>query len=315
MYEIREMTGMVIDTLSIAYFLEVARCLNFTKAANALYVSQPAISRKVAALEKELGCPLIDRTSKSVVLTPAGKEFQKYFTKMMSELDDMVIKVRGMSQEKAGKVSLGVFQEWDFSEQFRPVLMKFREEYRQIQLNIDTNLEKNLFRGLKQGQYDVIFGMRAQIDSAVRQGHLHNVKIYDLVSVQKLLLYSRYNVLAERENLTPADFKDQTLYTFRDEEGPVGLGSNMRLLEKRYGFKPQYHLVSSLDAIFVALSAGDGYAIVDQMVRVKRNPDFSYLELDDYNTVSLAILEENDSNSSQEFVNYCLSYFQKDSKE
>lgn len=108
------MTGMVIDTLSIAYFLEVARCLNFTKAANALYVSQPAISRKVAALEKELGCPLIDRTSKSVVLTPAGKEFQKYFTKMMSELDDMVIKVRGMSQEKAGKVSLGVFQEWDF---------------------------------------------------------------------------------------------------------------------------------------------------------------------------------------------------------
>lgn len=303
---------MVIDTLSIEYFLEVARYLNFTKAANALYVSQPAISRKVAALEKELGCPLIDRTSKSVVLTPAGKAFQEYFTRMMSELDEMVYKVKEMSNEKSGKVSLGVFQEWDFSEQFRPMLMQFRKEYSNIALNIDTNLEKNLFRGLKHGQYDVIFGMRAQIDNAIRQGYLKHVQVFDLVRVQKLLLYSSYNVLADKDDLKPEDFRHQTLYTFADEEGPVGLGRNIRLMDKRYGFKPQYHLVSSLDAIFVALSTGDGYAIVDDMVRAKHNKDFSYMPLDDYNTVSLAVLEANDNVNCSLFMNYCLTFFASD---
>lgn len=300
---------MVIDTLSIQYFLEVAKYLNFTKAANALYVSQPAISRKVAALEKELGCFLIDRTSKTVVLTPAGKAFQDFFTKMLSDLDDMVYKVREMNHEKAGKVNIGVFQGWDFSSEFRPMMQKFRSEYENIALNIDTNTEKNLFRGLKHGQHDVIFGMKVQIENAVSHGYLSGVKMFDLIRAQKGLLYSKYNPIAGRKDLRPIDFKDQTMYTFANDDGPLGLASNERLLGKKYGFKPKYKIVSSIDAIFMALSTGEGYAVVDSMVRAKNNSDFEYIELDDYNTVSIAMLDDNQNSQSVLFMNYCLSYF------
>lgn len=180
---------MVIDTLSIEYFLAVAKYLNFTKAANALYVSQPAISRKVSALEKELGCCLIDRTSKNVVLTPAGKAFQIHFTKMMYELEDMVEKVKGINSEKSGKISIGVFQEWDFSKEFRPVIQRFREEYSNIALNIDTNSEQNLFKGLKHGKYDIILGIKVQIENSVKRGYLPEIQIYDLTNAKKFCCF------------------------------------------------------------------------------------------------------------------------------
>lgn len=67
---------MQIDSIQIEYFLAVARYLNFTKAAEFLYVSQSAVSRRVAMLEEQLGVQLIKRNKRNVELTQAGKEFQ-----------------------------------------------------------------------------------------------------------------------------------------------------------------------------------------------------------------------------------------------
>lgn len=106
------------------------------------------------------------------------------------------------------------------------------------------------------------------------------------------------------------DFKDQLLYTFADEDGPLGLSSNERLLNKKYGFKPKYKLVTTIDSIFTALSTGEGYTIVDSMVRAKSNNEYQYIELDDYNTVSITSLINNSNNYSSIFMNYCISYFE-----
>ena len=56
-------------------FVEVANCLSFTTAAKNLYISQQAVSKQIDALEEELGFPLFYRTTRQVVLTPAGSRF------------------------------------------------------------------------------------------------------------------------------------------------------------------------------------------------------------------------------------------------
>lgn len=56
-------------------FIEVARQLNFARAAETLYISQPAVSRQIHALENELGVRLFDRTRHVVALTSAGSPF------------------------------------------------------------------------------------------------------------------------------------------------------------------------------------------------------------------------------------------------
>ena len=70
---------MQIDSIQIEYFLAVSKYLSFTKAAEALYVSQPAISRRISMLEEQLGVKLIKRTKRTVEMTEAGKKFQSFF--------------------------------------------------------------------------------------------------------------------------------------------------------------------------------------------------------------------------------------------
>lgn len=300
---------MFVDTISIQYFLEVAKHLNFTKAANALYVSQPAVSRKVSNLEQELGCTLIDRTSKNMTLTSAGVLFREFFSRYTSELEEMVHKVKEMQQEQSGTIHIGMFQEWDYSAVFRPVFQAFSQEFPNISLNIETDLEKNLFRGLKHGKYDVIIGMESQLRHASASGMLPKVRSLQVIDAQKILICSKYNSAAQASTVTPQLFRDQTLYIYADENGPVGLASTIELLSSQYGFKPKYKAVSSIDAIFAALSLGSGYAIVDSMVRAINNTGFTSVKLNGYTTISMAMLDAPVKHHGGTLMNFCLAHF------
>lgn len=65
-------TGEGMTITQIKYFITTAKCLNFTKAASQLYITQPALSRQIAAIEAELNMQLFVRNNRTVKLTPAA---------------------------------------------------------------------------------------------------------------------------------------------------------------------------------------------------------------------------------------------------
>ena len=67
-----------MNTDQLRYFMAIAHHKNFTEAAKEFYITQPAITHQIAALEKELGTPLFKRTTRSVTLTEAGKLFAEH---------------------------------------------------------------------------------------------------------------------------------------------------------------------------------------------------------------------------------------------
>ena len=69
------------------YFMELAKCLNFTKAAANLYVAQPTLSQQIAELESQLGVTLFNRNSRNVTLTPAGKILQEAYPSFEAQLE------------------------------------------------------------------------------------------------------------------------------------------------------------------------------------------------------------------------------------
>lgn len=75
-----------MTTEQMRTFLAVADCLNFTKAAEKLYLSQPTISRQIQSLEEECKTPLLIRTRKEESLTPAGAIMVSHLKNVLSEI-------------------------------------------------------------------------------------------------------------------------------------------------------------------------------------------------------------------------------------
>lgn len=91
----------------LTYFVAVADRLNFSRAAEALHIAQPAISQQVRALEQELGISLFDRVGKRVTLTEAGRALLPHARQILSAVEAARNEIRERGSLKRGTVSLG----------------------------------------------------------------------------------------------------------------------------------------------------------------------------------------------------------------
>src|SRR3954451_20384608 len=79
--------GIAVELRHLRYFLAVADALHFTRAAEALHVSQPTLSLQIMELERMLGAPLFDRTGRTVRLTEAGEVFRRHAIGALREVE------------------------------------------------------------------------------------------------------------------------------------------------------------------------------------------------------------------------------------
>lgn len=98
-----------MEIRQLYYVLEVAKCLNFSKAANALYISQSNISQQIRALETELGTTLFIRDHHNVELTKKGEIFCEYAREIVKLVDEMRDEISPESLAKQAKLSVAVY--------------------------------------------------------------------------------------------------------------------------------------------------------------------------------------------------------------
>ena len=75
-----------MTTKQIDYCIELARTLNFSRAADNMFVSQPTFSYQIKLLEEEVGFSIFERSGKGASLTPAGSQFVNYLSGMRADL-------------------------------------------------------------------------------------------------------------------------------------------------------------------------------------------------------------------------------------
>ena len=116
-------------------FVEVAKAKSFVSAANQIGLSTSATSKAVAKLEQDLGVKLLQRTTRSVSLTPEGEQFLSGFLNLQSELNGLLEEVKGDQRQPSGCLRVSVPPVYG-----RAVLMKmvgdFLKRYPKMQLDI-----------------------------------------------------------------------------------------------------------------------------------------------------------------------------------
>lgn len=148
---------MNISTQQLRYFMEVGKCLNFTRAAANLYVTQPTLSQQIAELEAQLGVTLFERNSRSVSLTPAGAILYKNYPDLTARLEqireDMLITAAGFR----GSLRVGFLDA--FMDSLPIIMREFRNAFPDVSVMPICGTHNELTDGLKNRTMDVIFSM------------------------------------------------------------------------------------------------------------------------------------------------------------
>ncbi len=97
-----------MDTKLLAAFVQVAEHGSFSQAAEALHISQPAISKRISALETQLGGVLFDRVGRQVLLTQAGDTLLPHAHRVLREIEDGRRALSSLSGDVQGTLSLGI---------------------------------------------------------------------------------------------------------------------------------------------------------------------------------------------------------------
>lgn len=146
---------MNINFESYKIFYTVVLYGNISKAANALYISQPAITKSIKKLESELGITLFNRTPKGVTLTENGKIFYDFIKNGVESFMNGEHKLTSLKNLDTGIIKIGAST--TVTKYFLlPYIEQFHNMFPNIDISITNHLTKNLISELKKGSLDLL---------------------------------------------------------------------------------------------------------------------------------------------------------------
>ena len=124
-----------MDTNSLRTFITTAELESFSLAAEQLYLTQPAISKRIAALEEELGAKLFDRIGRHVSLTEAGRTLLQRARIILQEVEDSRRLISNLSGTVSGRLSIGTSHHIGLH-RLPPVLRRYSADYPEVELDL-----------------------------------------------------------------------------------------------------------------------------------------------------------------------------------
>jgi len=230
----------------------IARNASFTKGAAALSVAQPALSQQIAALERELGVRLFDRTKRRVVLTEAGRAFAARAERILADLEAVTEEMTAHAGGLRGRVVLGTSQ--SFAEYTLPKLLgRFHTEHPGVEIAVREGMADELLVGLHDGKIDVFVGhLTPSNDAAVAEFR------YEPLSEDELVLaVAGSHRLASRSSVSIDELRNESWIIYRP-----GSGITYRLneLARGAGFEPRVAF-ESVDSLTVRSLVAEGLGV------------------------------------------------------
>jgi len=252
-----------ISLRQLKVFEAVARHLNYTRAAEEFFLTQPAVSMQVKQLEEQLGVALFEQLGKRIHLTEAGKEVLAYARTIGQQLDEMETVLNRMKGMQGGRLRISVATTANY---FIPTLLgTFSRRYPDVTVSLDVTNRETLLRQLTENIVDlVIMGQPPNGLDVEAQAFLDN----PLVVVAPL-----EHPLAKKKSIPLARLQEET-FLVRES------GSGTRIAMERFFNERGMRLktgmeVGSNEAIKQSVQAGLGLgllsrATIEQELALKR---------------------------------------------
>jgi molybdate transport repressor ModE-like protein len=144
----------MLDVRRIRVLQEVVTRGSFSAAAESLHLSQSAVSQQIAALEREVGVPLLDRTSGGPRLTSAGDALMEHGDAVLCRLEEAERELAQIAGLEGGRLRLASFPTASATLMTR-ALSLFRQRFPKVELEFSEDEPEDSFPGLKRGEFDL----------------------------------------------------------------------------------------------------------------------------------------------------------------
>ena len=192
-----------MTTKQIDYCIEVSRTLNFSRAADNLFVSQPTFSYQIKLLEEEVGFTIFERNGKGAALTPAGAQFVSFLAAMREDLKRAIEQGQNFSAKYKDSISISLMVRPALF--FLPEAMRiFAETEPEVQILPVFQYEGGV-ESFLQNEVDILFALKEQTKQ------IPGIRVHELFVSHIYLIAQRNDPLASRNLITEEDLYGRTL--------------------------------------------------------------------------------------------------------
>lgn len=233
---------MELDIRHLEYFSEVAKHLSFTKAASALHISQPSLSKAIKSIEDELGVPLFYRSSKQLELTDAGKAVLVNAKTVLEAFYGLTSELSDIMELKKGEISIGI-PPIVGAAFFSKLISQFKEQYPSIQIKLTEVGTNKIKQEVEEGILDI--GLICNIPS-----HSEQFELIKVLQDPLLLIVHKEHPLAQKEKVHFSELEGQPFILYRKD-----FSLHDRIVEEchKYGFYPNVVCESSQKDFMIEL--------------------------------------------------------------
>lgn len=241
---------MNVTFRQLKVFDAVARHKSYTRAAQELFLSQPAVSMQIKQLEENIGLPLFEQLGKKIYLTEAGREFFAYSHSISEQLEEADAVLEQLKGVKRGRLKVSVASTANYFA--TRLLAAFSRRYEQVTMSLDVTNRKSLLSQLEMNETDlVIMGRPPEQMDLVTESFMEN----------PLVVIAPPDHPLAREAHIPLNKLQQETFVVREQ------GSGTRIAMERFFADQGVELttgmeMSSNEAIKQAVEAGLGLGIV-----------------------------------------------------
>nr|AFK79123.1 transcriptional regulator [uncultured bacterium F39-01] len=206
-----------MEMAQLEYFSKVVQEKSFSKAADRVYRTQPAVSIAIRRLEEEIGLPLLDRTQKTPILTEAGQVVYDYAQRILALRDEVGQAIVELQSLKRGRVRVGANESTSLY-LLPELILSFREQHPEVKVEIYRHVSNRLPREVLDRNVD--FALMAS-EPADR-----DLEAFPVLKDELILILSPKHPLASRPSVKIKDLGKESFIAHN-----VPSGSRLKVVE------------------------------------------------------------------------------------
>lgn len=261
---------------SLRYFIVIAEHLNFTKASEYLFVSQPTLSRQISDLEEELGTQLFFRNQRGLQLTSAGERLLKEAREIIERCDNLRVTIREKENEVAGLLKIGYqgFLDINFVQQ---ALKSTAKRKAHVDVSLFRGSSSELTSLLLTNQLDLIFTVRICVSNLQ---NISSIKVQENV-LQIAVPQDHWLAKSGRSTVHMSELSNEEFVLLNRRVSPSSVDYSVSLCTKS-GFSPHVsEYVNDVETALLLVELGYGITFVNSMASIPASSNVKVLTIEE----------------------------------